>query len=146
MRAIEDCHERTRHCRDETAVVTACQRERLRVAHRERSPGLHDPGAEKEPLPLRRGEEIGLELDGQDRGVGRHQGEGRITAGAIQSCRNDARMDEAVLLGKGLLIRHGEFDLTRRQPRDFDAEGLHGGLPGEARADAIVEIRVFRLK
>ena len=55
-------------------------------------------------------------------------------------------MNKAVLLGVSGPVGHGELDPAGIEPRDCDAEALHGALPGEARPDTLIEVRIFRLE
>jgi len=103
-------------------------------------------GAKTEAVAFCGREQIGLELDRQHRGVRRHERERRIAAGAIQSSCDNAGMHEAMLLRIGRLVRHRQFDLSRRQPCDGDTQRRHCTLPGKVCADAIGEIRIFRQK
>ena len=55
-------------------------------------------------------------------------------------------LDEAVLLSERSIVGHCELDFARSEPDDFDAKRLHGALAGKARAHALGEMRIFRLK
>ena len=117
---IEERHKRAGHGRDEPFIGGTIDRKRLCVANRERPPRLYHMRAKTEAVAFCGREQIGLELDRQHRGVRRHERERRIAAGAIQSSCDNAGMHEAMLLRIGSLVRHCQFDFSRRQPCDGD--------------------------
>jgi hypothetical protein len=69
-----------------------------------------------------------------------------MAAGIVEAGRDDAGMDEAVLLREGRRIRHRKLDLAGLQPRDRNAERAHRGLRVEHGGGGATEVRIFRLK
>ncbi len=83
----------------------------LAVGDDDGAAGLGHRAAKQEALALAGRQQIDLELDGEHGGVFRHQRKGGIAAGGIQRRRDDAGMQEAMLLGQRGRIRHLDLDV-----------------------------------
>jgi hypothetical protein len=96
--AAEQRHQSAGHGRDQF-LLALLRRKGLRVANGDGSAGLEDAPAKQKIIASRRGDEVGLEFDGQNRRIVGHQRERGIAAGGIERSRDDAGVDEAMLLG-----------------------------------------------
>ena len=134
-----DRHHRARHGGDELRLAVRAEGIGLAVGDDDGAAGLGDRAAEQEALALARRQQIDLELDGQHRGVFRHQREGGIAAGRIQRGRDDAGMQETVLLGQRRRKRHLDLDDAGRHQRQFGADRRHGVLAREGSAHALLD-------
>ena len=101
------------------------------LAYRERAAGFYDGSTERKALAFGGRQKVGLEFHGEDVGTSRHQRECGDAAGTVESCGDDAGMNEAVLLGQLGRIGHRQVDLARLHARDRDAERVHRALPFE---------------
>src|SRR5258708_22809873 len=84
----------------------------LRVTNGDGSAGLEDARPKQKIIASSRGDEIGLEFDGQNRRIVGHQRESGISAGCIERSRDDARVDKTMLLRIRGGVRHLQFDLA----------------------------------
>jgi hypothetical protein len=97
-------------------------------------------------IASRRGNEIGLEFDGENRRIVRHQREGGISAGCIERSRDDPRVNKAMLLRIRGGIRHPQLDLAGLYVGNFYAQRRHRGLAREARPDTGLEACILRIQ
>lgn len=92
-------------------------------------PGFHDFAPENEPVASGRSEQVEFEFHREDSRVRGHQLERRIAAGAIERGREDAGVNEAMLLRVGCDARHGQSDPLQR---NLDSQSPHRLLPAKA--------------
>jgi len=88
------------------STANACASQTLMVR-----PGFRTRPKQKMIAP-RRSDEIGLELDGQDRCIFWHQRESGISAGCIERGRDDARVNKTMLLRISGGVRHPQLNLA----------------------------------
>ena len=93
-----------------------------------------------------RRQHVDLVLDGEHRGIGRHQGEGRVAAGRVGDHADHAAVDELVLLGEFLAHRQFDRAAARLDARHRRADQGHRRLAGERVAHALLEVRIERLE
>src|SRR2546428_4190927 len=101
---VRQHHQRLLHRGDVRAVLSV----HLRAGHGKRAPGLHYFAARDERA-ARRGEDVDLVLDGDERGAGGHQRVRGIAAGVVGDHADDPAVDVAFLLGN--LVAVGKLDL-----------------------------------
>jgi hypothetical protein len=78
---------------------------RVAAADGQRATGADDLALGDTAFAARRRQQVDLEVDGQHLCVLRHWGQRGVTAGAVESADDDARVEEAVLLRETRLDR-----------------------------------------
>jgi hypothetical protein len=143
--AAKQRHQGAGHGRDQF-LLALLRRKCLRVANGDGSAGLEDARPKQKIIASSRGDEVGLEFDGQNRRIVGHQRERGIAAGGIERGRDDAGVDKAMLLRIRGGVRHPQFDLAGPYAGDFNAQRRHRGLAPEAGPDTGLEVCILRIE
>src|SRR5258708_29586654 len=114
------------------------------LADRHPLAAAHHPGVGEQPLALAGLEQVELVLDGQDRGVGIRQGEGRETRGHVGQGADQAAVEIAVLLGQRRPKPDAEHAASRRDGLEPGADQPHEALAREIVAHPRLEVRIAR--
>jgi hypothetical protein len=104
--------------------------------------GAEDFGAGDEFFTIGGGKEVHFVFDGEDGGIGGHEGVGGVAAGAVGDGAGDSGMEIAMLLGEFGAKGDLNGDVAGRQFGKTGAEVLHDSLAGETVADAGFVLRI----
>src|SRR5574341_938646 len=143
--ALPNCHDGAKHGRHDPLLAVLHSKDITR-AHADGAPGFGHACPGDHPVALSRREEIHLVLDGQDRGVGRHQAVGRIATGAVGDGRDDSGVQKSVLLREVLAEGQHDLHLSRGDPSQAGPDDLHDPLPGKAPSHPGLERRILHLE
>ncbi len=88
--------------------------------------------------------QIDFELDAQDPAVGRHKGEGGVSASRVNDGGHNPGVEEAVLLRDVVAVGQVDMYFAGADGAERRADGLHCALLHEALADAGLVVWVGR--
>jgi hypothetical protein len=102
--------------------------------------GAEDFGAGDEFFTIGGGKEVHFVFDGEDGGIGGHEGVGGVAAGAVGDGAGDSGMEIAMLLGEFGAKGDLNGNVAGRQFGKTGAEVLHDSLARETVMDAALKV------
>lgn len=104
--------------------------------------GAENLGTGDEFFAIGGGEEVHFVFDGEDGGIGGHEGVGGVAAGAVGDSAGDSGMKIAVLLGEFRAKENLNRGMAGGQLDEASAEVLHHSLARETVSDARLIVRI----